>query len=123
MTCLEFQQMQPKEKIIHHEVLLRPWKAVGAHVFHFNNINYLSDAGTNFVSEKFRCFCRSINIEQAVSLAYHHQSNGQVKAGIKFKKQTLKKMHQIRQGQKYSTVASAHNAHRPRPAKPGNNNV
>ena len=117
--------MQPKEKIIHHEVPLRPWEAVGADVFHFNNINYLcvvdynskfpiiwklqglsaehlinavsaifaeygiphklmSDAGTNFVSEKFRCFCRSINIEQAVSSAYHHQNNGQVKACIKF---------------------------------------
>ena len=124
-TCLEFQQMQPKEKIIHHEIPLRPWEAVGADVFHFNNINYLcvvdynskfpivrklqgllaehlinavssifteygilqklmSDAGTNFVSEKFRHFCKSINIEQAVSLAYQHQSNGQVKACINF---------------------------------------
>ena len=41
VTCLEFQQTQPKEKIIHHEVPLRPWEAVGADVFHFNNINYL----------------------------------------------------------------------------------
>ena len=131
-TCLEFQQMQPKEKIIHHEVPLRPWEAVGADIFHFNNINYLcvldynskfpivqklqglsaehlinavsaifaeygiprklmSDAGTNFVSEKFRCFCRSINMEQAVSLAYHHQSNGQIEACIRFIKQTFKK--------------------------------
>ena len=40
-TCLEFQQMQPKEKIIHHDVPLRPWEAVGADVFHFNHINYL----------------------------------------------------------------------------------
>ena len=40
-TCLEFQQMQPKEKIIHHEIPLRPWEAVGADTFHFNNINYL----------------------------------------------------------------------------------
>ena len=124
-TCLEFQQTQPKKKIIHHEVPLRPWEAVGADVFHFNNINYLrvvdynskfpiirklqglsvkylmnatsaifteygipcklmSDAGTNFVSEKCGCFCRSINVEQAVSSAYNHQSNGQVKACIKF---------------------------------------
>ena len=51
----------------------------------------MSDAGTNFVSEKIRCLCRSINAEQAVSLAYHHQSNGQVKACIKFIKQTFKK--------------------------------
>ena len=40
-TCLEVQQMQPKEKIIHHKVPLRPWEAVGADEFHFNNINYL----------------------------------------------------------------------------------
>ena len=25
-TCLEFQQMQPKEKITHHDILLRPWE-------------------------------------------------------------------------------------------------
>ena len=123
-TCLEFQQMQPKEKIIHHDVPLRPWEVVGADIFHFNNINYLcvvdynskfpiirklqgllaehlinavtaifakygipckimSDAGTNFVSERLRQFCQSINVDQAVSLAYHHQSNGQVEACIK----------------------------------------
>ena len=35
----------------------------------------MSDAGTNFVSENFRCFYRSTNVEQAVSLAYHQQSN------------------------------------------------
>ena len=51
----------------------------------------MSDAGTNFVSEKFKHFCKSINVEQAVSLAYHHQSNRQVKACIIFIKQTFKK--------------------------------
>ena len=51
----------------------------------------MSDAGTNFVSERFRQFCKSINIEQAVSSAYHHQSNGQVEACIKFIKCTFKK--------------------------------
>ena len=50
----------------------------------------MSDADTNFVSDKFRRFCNSLNIEQAVSSAYHHQSNGQVKACIKFIKHTLK---------------------------------
>ena len=131
-TCLEFQQMQPMEKIIHHKLHLRSWEVLGADVFHFNNKNYLcivnyhskfpvvkrmeglstenliatakvifaeygipcklmSDAGTNFVSDKFRKFCRSLNIEQAVSSAYHHQSNGQVKACIKFIKSTFKK--------------------------------
>ena len=124
--------MQPKEKIIHHDVPLRPWEVVRADVFHFNNVNYLcvvdynnkfpivrrlqgllaeqlinavtaifakygipqkmmSDAGTNFLSEKFRQFCKSINIEQAVSSAYHHQSNRQVEACIKFIKHTFKK--------------------------------
>ena len=125
VSCLEFQQMHPKEKIIHHEIPLRPSKAVCIEIFHFNNINYLcvvdynskfpivrklqgllsehlinavsaifakygillklmSDVGKNFVSEKFRHFCKSINIEQAVLSAYHHQSNGQVKSCIKF---------------------------------------
>ena len=40
-TCLEFQQMQPKEKIIHHDIPFRPWEVVGADIFHFNNRNYL----------------------------------------------------------------------------------
>ena len=131
-TCLEFQQMQPKEKIIHPDIPLRHWEVVRADIFHFNNVNYLcvvdynskfpivrklqglltehlinavtaifaeygilqkimSNAGTNFVSERFRQFCKSINIEQAVSLAYHHQSNGQVEACIKLIKCTFKK--------------------------------
>ena len=51
----------------------------------------MSDTGTNFVSDKFRKFCDGLNIKQAVSSAYHHQSNGQVKACIKFIKHTFKK--------------------------------
>ena len=131
-TCLEFQQMQQKEMIIHHDVCLRTLEVVRADVFHFNNMNYLcvvdynskfpivrklqgllaehlinvvtaifakygiphkimSDAGTNFVSERFRQFCKSINVEQAVSLTYHHQSNGQGEACIKFIRHTFKK--------------------------------
>ena len=39
--CLEFQQLQPKEKIIQHNIPLRPVEVVGADVFHFNNKNYL----------------------------------------------------------------------------------
>ena len=38
------------------------------------------DAGGNFVSEKIKDFCRNLNIEEAVSSSYHHQSNGQVEA-------------------------------------------
>ena len=130
--CLEFQQMQPKEKIIHHDIALRPWEVIGADVYHFNNKYYLcivdyhskfpvikrlerlsaeslvntvkiifaeygipqkimSNVGTNFVSDTFQQFCKSINVEQAVSSAYHHQSNGQVKACIKFIKCMFKK--------------------------------
>ena len=33
--------MQLKEKIIHHNIPLRPWEVVGAGIFHFNNKNYL----------------------------------------------------------------------------------
>ena len=51
----------------------------------------MSDAGTNFVSDKFWQFCKTINVEQEVSSAYHHQSNGQVKVCIKFVKCTFKK--------------------------------
>ena len=40
-TCLEYQQMQPKEKIIHHNIPLRPWEVLGTDIFHFNNKNYL----------------------------------------------------------------------------------
>ena len=123
--------MWPKEKIIHHDIPLRPWEVLGAHIFQINNKNYLcivdyhskflvikrmeglsaenlittvkiifaeygilqrlmSDAGSNFVSEKFRSFCGSLNIQQAVSPLYHHQSNIQLEACIKFIKFTIK---------------------------------
>ena len=123
--------MQPKEKIIHHDIPLRPWEVLGVDIFQLNNKNYLcivdyhskflvikkmeglsaenltaavkiifaeygipcrlmSDASSNFVSEKFRSFCSSLNIEQAVSSLYHYQSNGQVQGCIKFIKCTIK---------------------------------
>ena len=44
----------------------------------------MSDAGTNFISDRFQKFYRAINVELATSSGYHHQSNGQVKACIKF---------------------------------------
>ena len=50
----------------------------------------MSDVGTNLVSDRFQQFCKTINIEQAVASAYHHQSNEQVKACIKFIKHTFK---------------------------------
>ena len=97
--CLEFQQTQPKEKNIHYDILLRPWEVLGADVFQHNNKNYLcvvdyliatvkiifaeygiphtlmSDAGSNFIPERFKRFCNSLNIEEAVSSSYHHQRN------------------------------------------------
>ena len=33
-TCLEFQQMQPKVKITHPDIPLRPWEVVSADIFH-----------------------------------------------------------------------------------------
>ena len=39
----------------------------------------VSDAGTNFMSDWFKQFCRELNIDQAITSSLHHQSNGQVK--------------------------------------------
>ena len=38
---LTFQQVRPKEKIIHHDIPVRPWDVVGTDMFHINNKNYL----------------------------------------------------------------------------------
>ena len=51
----------------------------------------MSDEGTNIVSDKFHQFCKLVNIEQATSSAYHHQTNGEVEACIKFVKCMFKK--------------------------------
>ena len=51
----------------------------------------MSDAGSNFISEKLKNFCNSLNIKQAVFSSYHHQSNGEVEAFIKFIKHTIKR--------------------------------
>ena len=50
----------------------------------------MSDAGGNFISEKFKNFCNSLNVEQTLS-SYQHQSNRHVEACIKFIKCTMKK--------------------------------
>ena len=130
-TCLEFQQTQPKEKIMHHDISLRQWEVIGVDIFHFKNKHYLCivdyngkfpvvkrleglsadnlinlvkaifakygipdklmlDVGTNFISVEFCQFCKLVNIEQVTSSAYHHQSNGQVEACIKFIQCTFK---------------------------------
>ena len=51
----------------------------------------MSGMGSNFISDKFKTFCKSLNIEQAFSSSYHHHSNGQVEACVKFVKCTLNK--------------------------------
>ena len=38
----------------------------------------MSDTGGNFISDKLRQFYKFMNIEEATSSSYHHQSNGQV---------------------------------------------
>ena len=48
----------------------------------------MSDAGGNFISEKFEKFCKQLKIEHAVS--YHPQGNGQVEVCIKLVKHTIK---------------------------------
>ena len=49
---------------------------------------FLSDTGTNFVSEQFKEFCRCLNIDQAATSSYPEWSNEQVEACIKFVKYT-----------------------------------
>ena len=40
-TCLNFQQTQPKEKVVHHNILGKPWEVIGVDKFTLNNKNYL----------------------------------------------------------------------------------
>ena len=44
--------------------------------------NIVSDTGMNFTSEKFREFCRLMNIQHSITSSYHNQSNSQVEASI-----------------------------------------
>ena len=37
-TCLEFQQMQPKDKITHHNIPFRPWK-LSVQMYFISKIN------------------------------------------------------------------------------------
>ena len=130
-TCLYFQQTQPKEKLINHDIPGKQWEVIGADMFNLYNRKYLfiahyhskfpvirktddhstdslipackiifseyglpkkimSDAGCNFISDKFKRFCKNLNTEQAVSSLYHHHINGQGEASIKFIKHTIK---------------------------------
>ena len=60
-------------KVVFHRIWVIPTKTV-------------VDAGTNFIADCFQQFGRQLNINQAITSSYHHQSNGQVKACIKFVK-------------------------------------
>ena len=50
----------------------------------------VSDVGTNFTAEPFKAFCMKMNIQQTITSSYHHQSNGQEEAYIKFVKHAIK---------------------------------
>ena len=39
--CLTFQQTQPKDKMIHHDISIRPWDVIGVDIFTLNNKHYL----------------------------------------------------------------------------------
>ena len=40
-SCFTFQQPQPKDKIIHHDILVKPWEIVGADMFTLNLKHYM----------------------------------------------------------------------------------
>ena len=46
--------------------------------------------GSNFISDKYKQFCKSLKIEEAISSSYHYQSNGKAEACTKFIKHTIK---------------------------------
>ena len=48
------------------------------------------DAGTNFMSDKYRHLCRQMNMELVITSLYNHQSNSQVVACIKVIRCTIK---------------------------------
>jgi transposase InsO family protein len=51
--------------------------------------NVLSDNGTQFMSTAFRSLCKTFNINQLNSSAYHHQTVGKVERFIRFFKNAL----------------------------------
>ena len=40
-TCHTFQQTQPKDKVIHHDIPVRLWEVISADTFTLNNKHYL----------------------------------------------------------------------------------
>ena len=76
-----------------------------------------------FISDKFKAFCKNINIKQAVLSSYHHQSNGQVEACIKFIKQTFTKCFDTESNPHIALFADQINAIRAKAANPCNTAV
>ena len=74
--------------------LILSWKIIFFRIWLMKKI--MSDAGGNFISDKFKTFCKNLHIEQPVSSSHHHQSNGQVAACIIVIKWTLKKCFNIK---------------------------
>ena len=62
----------------------------------------MSDAGTNYVSDKF---CSRLNIKQAVLSTYHHQSNGQLKPALNSLNAHLK-MCQLQWGHSHGIITN-----------------
>ena len=55
----------------------------------------VSDAGTSFISERLKSFCKQLGIQHAVlSSSCSHQRNGQAAAYIKFIKATMTKCYE-----------------------------
>ena len=70
----------------------------------------MSDSGGNFISDKFKTFCKSLNIEQAFSSPYHHQSNGQMEACIKYCKTNIKEMFWFQEWPTHSSAADTNDS-------------
>ena len=71
--------MQPKDKIIPHEILGKLWEVVNVSLFTINN-----NTDTNYITDKLKNIFKKMNIELTVLSSYHYQSNGQEEACITF---------------------------------------
>ena len=84
MYCRLLQQVfyHKKAKSLTADDLVKPAKIVFTEFGLPKEI--ISDADMNFSTDIFRQFCRKVNLEQAITLSHHHQSNDKVEVCIKF---------------------------------------